>query len=122
MEEESDEVLWGRVLAGETRSYGLIWDRHRDRVFRHVPGAVPVAVLWRHRTWRCPDGGCPVGVFVEQHPALVPARGSLTCRAVTWAIGQLRREHATIEGLSRQLGTTWKTLWRAVAPRLVDGP
>jgi len=39
---------------------------------------------------------------------------------VTWAITQLRREHATIQGLARQLGTTWKTLWRAVAPRLVD--
>ena len=36
MEDESDEVLWGRVVAGEPRLYGLIWDRHRDRVFRHV--------------------------------------------------------------------------------------
>jgi len=39
---------------------------------------------------------------------------------VAWAIGQLRHGHATIEGLARQLGTTWKTLWRAVRPRLVD--
>ena len=90
----------------------------RVRVLHDVPGVVPVTIRWRQRTWRCPDAGCPVGVFVEQHPALVRPRGSLTCRAVTWAIGQLRREHATIEGLSRQLGTTWKTLWRAVRPRL----
>lgn len=92
----------------------------RVRRLRDVPGEVPVTVLWRQRTWRCPDSGCPVGVFVEQHPSLVLARGSLTCRAVTWAIGQLRREHATIAGLARQLGTTWKTLWRAVLPRLVE--
>ena len=92
----------------------------RMRVLHDVPGTVPVTIRWRQRTWRCPDGGCPVGVFVEQHPDLVRPRGSLTRRAVTWAITQLRREHATIQGLARQLGTTWKTLWRAVAPRLVD--
>ena len=36
-----------------------------------------------------------------------------------WAIGQLRREHASIQGLARQLGTTWKTVWRSVEPLLV---
>jgi len=79
-----------------------------------------VVVRWRQRTWRCPDPGCPVGVFVEQHPALVAPRGSLSCRAVTWAITQLRHEHATVAGLARQLGTSWKTVWRAVRPRLVE--
>lgn len=61
MEEESDEVLWGRVVAGETSLYGLIWDRHRDRVFRHVVrlGCAPADAedltaavfleLWRRR-------------------------------------------------------------------------
>jgi len=92
----------------------------RVRWLHDVPGSVPVVVRWRQRTWRCPDPGCPVGVFVEQHPALVAPRGSLTCRTVSWAISQLRHEHATIQGLARQLGTTWKTLWRAVRPRLVD--
>jgi transposase len=91
----------------------------RVRELHDVPGTVPVVVRWRQRTWRCPEVGCPVGLFVEQHPQLVLPRGSLTCRAVTWAIGQLRYEHGTIEGLSRRLGTTWKTLWRAVEPRLV---
>jgi RNA polymerase sigma-70 factor (ECF subfamily) len=36
MEAEPDEVLWGRVVAGEPWLYGLIWDRHRDCIFRHV--------------------------------------------------------------------------------------
>ena len=90
----------------------------RVRALHDVPGVVPVTIRWRQRTWRCPDAGCPVGVFVEQHPHLVRPRGSLTCRAVTWAISQLHHEHATVQGLARQLGTTWKTLWRAVRPRL----
>jgi len=58
----------------------------RTRRLRDVPGVVPVVLRWRQRTWRCPDAGCPVGVFVEQYPSLVAPRGSLTCRAVTWAI------------------------------------
>ena len=56
---------------------------------------------------------------MEQLPALVARRGSITTRAVAWAIGQLRREHATVHGLARQLGTSWKTVWRAVEPELV---
>lgn len=35
-----------------------------------------------------------------------------------WAVGQLRREHATIAGLARRLGVGWATLWRAVKPEL----
>src|SRR5450830_100238 len=92
----------------------------RVRRLHDVPGDLPVTIRWRQRTWRCPDPGCPVGVFVEQHTALVAPRGSLTGRTVSWAIGQLRHEHATIQGLARQLGTSWKTVWRAVRPRLVE--
>ncbi|WP_091700691.1 RNA polymerase sigma factor [Microbacterium sp. cf046] len=28
--------MWQQLLAGNERAYGLIWDRHRDRVFRHL--------------------------------------------------------------------------------------
>ncbi len=56
---------------------------------------------------------------MEQLPGLVARRGSITTRAVGWAIGQLRREHATVHGIARQLGTSWKTVWRAVEPELV---
>lgn len=90
----------------------------RLRILHDVPGSVAVRVLWRQRTWRCPDPACPKGMFAEQVPDLVAYRGSITTRAVTWAIGQLRREHATIAGLARQLGTSWKTLWRAIKPEL----
>ncbi len=31
----------------------------------------------------------------------------------------MRREHASVAGLARQLGTTWRTVWRAVKPLLV---
>lgn len=97
----------------------------RPRVLHDVPGVTRVRVLWRQRVWRCVDAGCAKKTFVEQIPMLVAPRGSITRRAIAWAIGQLRREHATIQGLARQLGTSWKTVWRAVKPeleRLADDP
>lgn len=36
MPDESDERVWRLVLSGDSRRYGAIWDRHRDRVFRHL--------------------------------------------------------------------------------------
>ncbi len=92
----------------------------RRRELHDVPGIVPVRVIWRQRTWRCPDPACARGTFVEQVPALVAPRGLLTVRAVDWAVGQLRREHATVQGLARQLSVDWKTLWRSIKPRLVE--
>ena len=91
----------------------------RRRVLHDVPGVTRVRVVWRQRIWRCLDEGCARKTFVEQLPALVARRGSITKRAIVWAIGQLRREHATVHGLARQLGTSWKTVWRAVEPELV---
>ena len=78
-----------------------------------------VRIVWRQRIWRCDDQHCVRKTFVEQIPSLVAYRGSITKRGVSWAVGQLRREHATIAGLARQLGTSWKTVWRAIEPELV---
>ena len=39
-------------------------------------------------------------------------------RSCWWAIGQLRVEHASVHGLARQLGTTWRTVWRSIKPLL----
>jgi len=99
----------GVVAAGRGR---------RRRVLHDVPGATGVRIVWRQRVWRCVDDSCERKTFVEQLPTLVARRGSITKRAIDWAVGQLRREHATIEGLRRQLGTSWKTVWRAVEPEL----
>ena len=58
-----DRAVWQRVMQGESRAYGLIWDRHRhrDRVFRHLCGygtsasdaedltAAVFLELWRRR-------------------------------------------------------------------------
>ena len=32
----SDEVLWQRSVAGDGDAFGVLFDRHRDRVFRHA--------------------------------------------------------------------------------------
>jgi transposase len=45
-------------------------------------------------------------------------RSLLTVRACRWAIDQLRGEHACVLGLARQLGTTWRPVWRSIAPLL----
>lgn len=99
---------------------GLAPSRGRGRrVLKDVPhGGIRVQLAWRQRMWRCPDPGCARGKFAEQVPSLVAVRGSITTRAIRWAIGQLRREHATIRGLARRLGLGWWTLWRAVKPEL----
>jgi RNA polymerase sigma factor (sigma-70 family) len=34
--DDSDETVWRLVLSGDSRRFGTIWDRHRDRVFRHL--------------------------------------------------------------------------------------
>ena len=78
----------------------------------------PVRLSWRKRRSRCPEPLCPVTSFMEQDPDVAPARGLLTRRATVWAIGQMRRENASVQGLARQLGCSWKTLWRAVRPVL----
>jgi len=48
----------------------------------------PVRVVWRKRTWTCPESLCPVGVFTEQADQVAAPRALLTVRACWWAVGQ----------------------------------
>ena len=99
------------------RSCGVIASSHGRREVRLVDAPCfgrPVELVWRKRTWRCAEPRCPTGVFTEQDPLVAAPRALLTTRACWWAIRQIRREHASIAGLARQLGTTWNTLWSAI--------
>lgn len=78
----------------------------------------PVRLVWVKRRYACPEPACPAGTFVEQNDHVSAPRALLTARSVTWAVEQVRREHASIAGLARQLGVDWNTLWRAVKARL----
>jgi len=61
MEQSSDSAIWQRMLEGDARAFGLIWDRHRDSVFRKLMmlgstptdaeelAAVAFLELWRRR-------------------------------------------------------------------------
>src|SRR3954452_2104898 len=71
----------------------------------------PVRICWRKRRWICPEPTCPVTTFIEQDERVAAPRAKLTTRACRWAIDQLRREHASVNGLRRQLGTGWRTVW-----------
>ena len=78
--------------------------------------ADPAAVA--KRTWRCLEPACPTRVFTEQDEQIARPRGLLTTRACRWVIEQVRREHASIHGLARQLGVAWKTVWGSIQPIL----
>lgn len=81
-------------------------------------GAVPVQVRWRKRRFRCTDAACPGKSFTEQDAAVSAPRAQLTARAISWAVAQMRRENASVQGIARQLGVSWKTVWRHVKPVL----
>jgi transposase len=81
-------------------------------------GAGPVQVRWRKRRWRCVDDACAQKSFTEQDAAVAAPRAQLTARAIQWAVGQMRRENASVQGIARQLGVSWKTVWRHVRPVL----
>ncbi|MGB3763167.1 MAG: ISL3 family transposase [Ornithinimicrobium sp.] len=115
-----DPVTPGTHQAG-CRACGVIAHSHgrRDVHLIDVPCfGRPVRLIWRKRTWRCAEQRCPVRSFTEQHEDLAGPRALLTVRACWWVIGQLRREGASVAGLARQLGTTWRTVWRSIKPLL----
>lgn len=69
MSSDSDEAIWSRAVAGDGNAYGLIFDRHRARLYRHARAlasgdadsddAVAIAFFeaWRKReTVRFVDG------------------------------------------------------------------
>ena len=78
----------------------------------------PVELVWRKRTWRCAEPACPGRSWTEHQEELARPRALLSSRACWWAVGQLRREHASVQGLARQLGTTWRTVWTSIQPLL----
>jgi len=112
---ESPPALMGCVSCGVVaHSHG-----RRDVVLVDAPCFDrPVRLIWRKRTWRCAEPACAVRVFTEQDEHVARPRALMTSRACWWAIGQLRREHASISGLARQLGTTWNTVWASIRPLL----
>ncbi len=103
------------------RTCGVIASSHgrRDVVLVDVPGfGRPTRLVWRKRTWRCAEQACSARGWTETNAALARPRALLTTRACWWAIKQMRREHASIAGLARQLGTTWNTVWKSIKPLL----
>jgi transposase len=112
---ESEPSLMGCPACGVVAvSHG-----RRDVLLIDAPSfGRPVRLVWRKRTWCCLEPLCPAGTFTEQHHDVAAPRALLTVRACWWAITQLRREHASISGLARQLGTSWRTVWRAIRPLL----
>lgn len=97
-------------------SCGVIAHSHGRREVMLVDACFgrSVQVVWRKRIWRCIEPACPTGVFTEQDDQIAAPRALLTTRACWWAINQFRREHASVRGVARQLGTTWNTVWASI--------
>jgi transposase len=100
---------------------GVIAHSHGRRVVELVDIPCfgrPARIRWLKRRWTCPAPTCPVGTFTEQDERLAKPRALLTTRACWWAVRQLRGEHASVAGIARQLGTSWRTVWCSIAPLL----
>ena len=78
----------------------------------------PVRIVWRKRRWVCPEPACPVSSFVEQDEDVAAPRSRLTVRACLGAVGQPRTEHASVNGIRRQLSCGLRTVWDAIRPIL----
>ncbi len=112
--ESSDPVTGcpgcGVVATGHGRVVGEVidapWAGRAVRIRRRKP------------RWICREEVCSVVSFVEQDPAVCVPRGLLSTGAIRRAIDLLRFEGLTIQGLNRQLGTTWNTVWSQVQPLL----
>lgn len=103
------------------RVCGLVAHGHgrQERILHDIPAfGAPVRLVWRRRRWICPEARCVGATFAEDAPQLVEGGAKLTTRAVWWAISQIRFEHGTVQGLARQLGVDWHTLWAHVEPKL----
>jgi transposase len=114
-------VIESEPATAGCRSCGVVaYSRgRRDVVLIDVPCfGRPVQLVWRKRTWRCVEPRCHVGSWTEQHEDLARPRALLTTRACWWAITQIRREHASVAGIARQLGTSWRTVWTSIEPLL----
>jgi len=77
-------------------------------------------LVWHKRRWRCMEVGCPGGVFTEQDVRVAEPGARMTRRLVDWAVGQMRQENASVRGLCRQAGVSWRAMWTAVKARLVE--
>ncbi|MEI2826981.1 MAG: transposase family protein [Dermatophilaceae bacterium] len=74
----------------------------------------PVTVVWRKRRWVCPEPACPVPlVHLSRTNGSRRPEAMLTARAAcSWAIEQLRREHASVQRVAlASSAAAWRTVW-----------
>lgn len=90
-------------------SCGVVAHSHGRRLVELIDSPCfgrPTRVRWLKRRWACREPTCQVAVFTEQDEQIARPPALLTTGACRWAIEQIRREHASVHGLARQLGCT----------------
>ena len=112
--ESTPEVMGCRACGVVAHAHGRV---EVDLVDAPAMGR-PVRIRWRKRRWVCPEPACPVSSFVEQDEDVAAPRSRLTVRACLGAVGQPRTEHASVNGIRRQLSCGLRTVWDAIRPIL----
>ena len=82
-------------------------------------------LVWRKHRWACPHGGCPIGSWTGEHPAIAAPRLGLTDRAGRWATEQVGRHGRTVNEIAVELGCDWHAVNDTVIAYgrvLVDDP
>lgn len=110
MTTDSDELVWAAALEGDGEAFGVIFDRHRLRLYRHSYRLVPVAAdaddvvaiafleAWRRRdVARFVDGSIlPWLIVIATNSARNLSRGERRYKALLTRLpaGEHTRDHA----------------------------
>jgi len=73
----------------------------------------PVVLVWRKRTWRCPEPDCPVTSFSEEVDEIAP-RSCLTERARAEICRRVGEGGDSVAEVAKAFGVGWHTAWAAV--------
>ena len=109
----------------DCESIARVKDRDRVRLVDLPSFGRRARLVWRTRRGRCPDDGCPAGIWTEQAPAIAAARLGMTDRAGRWATFQVGAHGRAVAEVARDLGCEWHTVTDAViayGTKLVDDP
>lgn len=128
---EHDGELWLLVETTSERAgcpacgVRAVGHGRREVKVRDLPVAGrPVVLVWRKRTWVCPEPRCEKGTWSEESPAVLP-RASLTERARWEICRRVGQDEDSVAEVARAFGVGWHTAMEAVRGRgtpLVEDP
>ena len=108
------ETRGSRPRCEECATLAVVKDRDRVELVDLPVFGRSTRLLWRKFRWSCPESGCPVGSWTEQHSRIAASRLALTDRAGRWVTLQVGRYGRTVNEIAGELGCDWHTVNDAV--------